>query len=246
MLFIVNGLMLTLFLLTTNIVLAKERLVVAAADYEPWTVVEKKHISGIDVELINMLAAKLGIEVSYYPCPWARCLKLAEQGDIDLISNAFKTSERQKYLSYLEPAYINGTYRVFYLNNASDIEITRLEDLHELDIGVRPNVKYFEQFDLNTSLKKVTIMQEEQLIGLLLKERIDVFIGQEDVIDYVLRKNNLSSQVKKAKYRVLVQNKGFMALSKKSKLLYLKPQLENTLQELIRDEVLTTIKLGYQ
>lgn len=226
--------------------LAKEKLVVAVSNFEPWTIVTSDSVTGIDMQLIDRLAAMQNLDVVHFKCPWVRCLQLLKVGQIDIVSNIFHSEERAEYLSYFKSPYIHGNNRIFYINNSGNIKIESPNDLTSLRVGLRRGVKYFNDFDKNNKLDKVYVNHNTQLINMLLKFRLDTFIGQEDVVDYLLLKKGLSKQIGKATYKHFQVDKGYLAFSKLSKLLHLKPEMENNLRQLIEDKTIIKIKEQYR
>lgn len=225
---------------------AKTKLVVAVSSFEPWTIINESGISGIDMELIEQLASYQNLEVSHLRCPWIRCLKLLEEGKADIVSSVFKSKEREQYLSYFKSPYVHGNNRIFYLNKNTNITINSIEDLSSLRVGLRRGIKYFPEFDQQTQMNRELVNDNNQLIQMLLKNRIDTFIGQEDVVDYFLLKRNLTQYIKKANYKYFQVDEGYLAFSKKSKLLHLQPEMEKNLTLLINSNILEKLKDKYR
>lgn len=225
---------------------ANNTLSFAVSSFEPWTIVSDDKVSGIDPDLIRRLAQLQGLEVKFYACPWARCLQLVKEGKIDVVSSVFYTKERAEYLSYFTAPYIHGNYQAFYLNAATDFDINGFEQLKTLQIGTRRDVKYFPRFDQDKELTKRSVTYDKQLISMLLRKRIDTFIGQEEVMDYLLRKYQVSDKIKKASYKVYQVDNGYFAFSKKSKLLPLQAQMEKNLNSLIEQGVMEELYEKYQ
>ena len=211
----------------------EDKLVVALSNFSPWTVVEGRKVTGIDIELIDAMTANQPIKVEYFRCPWARCLELMRQGKIDLASNLFWSAERAAFLDYFKQPYVQGSYRAFYLHRSSGATISNYEDLSSLAIGTRIGMRYFEKFDQDIQLKKVPLATDAQLIEMLKHQRLDAMIGQEDVIDYMLLTSKLTREITKAKFKHFVAEPGYMVMSKKSSVLHLKTTLEERLNHLV-------------
>ncbi|WP_206486496.1 transporter substrate-binding domain-containing protein [Thalassotalea sp. G2M2-11] len=225
---------------------AKTELVVAVSSFEPWTIIAGEKATGIDMELVEKLAQMQNLTVKYSHCPWVRCLHLLRQGEIDLVTNVFYSTERENYLNYFAQPYIHGNYHTFYINRASDFTINQFNDLLPLTIGVRRNVNYFPKFDRYQGLKKKKLTYDIQLINMLKANRIDVMIGEEDVMDYLLSKHDERGQIVKTNYRVYQQDVGFFAFSKKSNLLHLQAKMEANLVTLVEQNYLQALRQKYQ
>ena len=218
----------------------------AVSAFPPWTIIQEEKISGIDVDIVKLVGNKLNIKIEFYPCPWARCLNLLEQGEIDLASNLFKTPEREGYLSYFSEPYIKGTYRLFYLNKSTGVKITQFEDLIGKTVGQIAGMQYFPRFDTNQSINKLKVATRTQLIGMLLKHRIDAFIGQEDVMDHQLNVLNYETQITKSLYRQFVSEPGYFAFSKKSNMLGVQVKFERELQTLLNNGSIEEVIISYK
>ena len=76
---------------------------------------------------------------------------------------------------------------VFYLRAKADFDIKHYRDLLGKSIGVNRDSSYFIRFDNDTDLRKAVLSEESKLIELLIKRRIDTFIGTASSIDYLLQ-----------------------------------------------------------
>ena len=113
-------------------------------------------------------------------------------------------------------------------------------------IGARIGVSYFPKFDSDKTLNKVLVNTDKQLIEMLLLNRIDVFIGQQEVVNYELSLHDNAKKIMPAKYKKNVTENGFMAMSKSSKNLHLKDKIEQHLEKLVETGVLDKIIESYR
>ncbi len=76
---------------------AAELVVGISTGYPPYYYNEGSRHTGICVNLVNAVAKKMGLEVTYKVFPWKRLLLNAEKGDVDAIMPLFRTTaEYQK------------------------------------------------------------------------------------------------------------------------------------------------------
>lgn len=211
----VLALIFMLFLTTFNAVKADE-LVVAIDHYPPWSIIDQTPYRGIDVEIINTLADDLSLTIKYVTCPFKRCLAMMENGQVDFMPGLFKTPEREKYMTFIEPAYFDDPPKVFYTNKNSSKKIERYQDLKTLTIGVKRGASYFEKFDKDTNLEKFVVTEDIQLLKLLKIGRIDTFISTESFADYLIAKNGFTGAFSKASFHYGQGDVSYLALSKKS------------------------------
>ena len=100
-----------------------------------------------DVAIARTLFMSIGYSVTFEKCPWARCLKLMETGEIDVLANVFITPEREKFMWYgYEPVFDFQQY--FYVKADSSISyFGDFSSLSEYIIGIRGGFSYGDAFD---------------------------------------------------------------------------------------------------
>lgn len=186
-------------------------------DYPPW----EKNVSGkpvgINIDIMNALADRLGFEVVYRPYPFKRVLVLLESGEIDMTGGLARSAEREAYARYLEPSY-QKTIRVFIIRRESGIRLRTYADLIPLRIGVRAGNRLYEPFDSDPRLMKVEAHSVDQLFQMLLAGRTDVIVGGSIQLRHAAKVSGYASKVKLAPYTVETQDGGFFALSRASAL----------------------------
>lgn len=216
----------------------RPNLTVAVHKYDPWHIIDNNQYSGITLDYLKLLAERSDITLTFVECPFARCLKLAQLGEVDLLASIFKSESRQQYLQYLEPALPIENHHVFYYLDSSSIDINKYSDLSSLTIGTLNGAVYFDRFDKDTNLVKVPFINQQTLYEMVLKRRLDAFIANEIAMDYLLKKNNVTQSFKKSSFRQIYKKDGYIALSKKSRYLLLVPILEHNAQQLKAEGVM--------
>jgi len=127
----------------------------------------------------------LGYEVTVVFVPWARALKMTEEGMFEVLAGVYFSEERNKKLAFSEP--ITTTDILFYKLKSSDISYDgNLNSLKELRIGVVRNYIYSNEFDEANYLEKMIALNPKNNIELLLAERVDLIVGSRKAIDFLL------------------------------------------------------------
>ena len=233
-----NGLLVVIyFALTTLKTVNAEELIVAIDHYPPWTIIDSKPYRGIDVDIIKLLAADLSITVKFVTCPFKRCLAMMENGQADFMPGLLKTSEREKYMAFIEPAYFDDPPKVFYINNASSKKIDNYEDLKTLTIGVKRGASYFEKFDKDPQLNKFVVTEDIQLLKLLKIGRIDTFISTESLADYLIAKEGFGGEFIKAPFHYGLGDVSYLTLSKKSKFVKKKKMFQQAVKNAVDNDI---------
>lgn len=209
------------FLISSILVLVSsfasaEKLVVGADSWEPFRFIGKDSVTGIDNELLKKLSSHIDIEVEYLKCPWKRCLKMMESGQLDAMTGLAWRKERAEYITYTEPHYYSCTTQL-YVKKGYKHKIQKHQDLHNLTVGIVGGSAYYEAFDKDILINKMSMAQESILPDLLLKNRIDSFIGTDCQVDYELAESGLSDQIEKSDFNPGNEVKLYLGLSSKSK-----------------------------
>jgi polar amino acid transport system substrate-binding protein len=197
---------------------------------------ENASLSGIDVEIVQEIARRLGLRVQYLTCTWARCLELMKNGEADLLSSAYRKPEREVYMLYFRQPYLTQLPIAFYYLKGKNYSVADYEDLYQFNsIGVLNEASYFELFDQDTHVKKFSVTSQDQLFPMLLAGRLEVIAGYVPTENYQLVVNGYRDQVERSKYEYQEQALVYMTLSKKSPFAVHLEQFDQVNQQL-RDE----------
>ncbi|WP_022661334.1 substrate-binding periplasmic protein [Paucidesulfovibrio longus] len=224
---------------------AGQSLSVATDYWPPFRIRGPEGLGGIDVDLMNVLSKRLGIEMKFEIMPWARCLVNMEGGSVDLMTGLARTPEREVYVRYAKEPYYMCAPAFYRLADAKDGEVGTYGDLRGLRIGFTRGSAYFDPFDSDEGLSKVMVAQEQMLIDMLLEEHIDVFVGTDCQVDYHLRQLGLLSRIVKTKYHPDERIKLYLGVSRRSPNVALFDALERELRRMVDDGTVDRIVSGY-
>lgn len=199
---------------------------------------------GIDRAIMTEVANRLDLELQPQACPWRRCLKMLETGDIDIMTSIAYTAERAEYAHYIKPAYSRVT-PVFYYNRKSPVTIAGYSDLQDLTLGAVVDSRYFEPFDSDTSLEKFEATSEILLIRMLAAQRVDAIIGSDANADYQIRRAGLGNIIVKAPYRTGNRNDIHLAVSRNSSLMTRLEQLSQIMTDLHSEGFIARVHQEY-
>ena len=166
----------------------------ASPSWVPSTWETDNSIEGLFVDVLNDFASQAGYEIQYQKMnAWARCLRQAERGDIDIVLGAYKTTERQVWGEYSD-AINHDLTRVFAVEER--LSIRGIKDLVPYRGGIRIGDSYGAQMD-DFIIRQgkvpnaiVRLNSEENIIKMLASYRLDYFPGVE---------GNVYSQIAKLK-----------------------------------------------
>ncbi len=95
---------------------------------------EKAEIVGFDIEVVQAIADKAGIEVKFINTPWEGIFTTLDQGDRDLLVSAITiTDERRQSMDFSDP-YFNAQQLIAV---KADSKIAKFADLKKLKVGVQ-------------------------------------------------------------------------------------------------------------
>jgi polar amino acid transport system substrate-binding protein len=206
---------------------SKDTIMVATHIFPPMVYIENEQFKGKNVEVMRLLAKRMNKNVEFIYCPFARCLLMTYQGQADMMVGIYKTDERQVNLDYVDQPFSSMSTPVrFYLANDSSILLNDYDDLKELSIGVLRGASYFPRFDQDTTLNKVEMTTHKQLIDMLLKRRIDTFLGREISIKTRMPSDIYNNEFKLAPYIYSKKLDSYIVISKKSPLINELPEFK--------------------
>ncbi|MGG2399111.1 substrate-binding periplasmic protein [Pseudomonas sp. SH1-B] len=200
-------------------------------------------LQGLDIDLLEELSRRTGLRFDVQRAPWARGLAALEQGTADMMTGLARTPERERYIQYLDVPYYACSPRLY----ASPVQAMRLRDysaLRGLRIGYVLESVYFQPFDDDQSLDKVGVSNESQLLGMLVRGRIDALVGTDCQVDYALLDPRFAGRIVKAAYDPETRTDLYIGFSRKR--LERMPQLAAALQSLLREGWVANAALRYQ
>ncbi len=178
---------------------------------------EGSRMSGIDVDIVKEIAKRGGYELRFIRAPWKRALELMRSGDADILSSAYLTPERKKFMQYFDRPYLRSLPIAFYYKNNSGIRIDKFTDLYRYsDIGVLRGASYFKRFDTDPKIQKVEITTQEQLYPMLMHDRIKLMAGYIPTENYFILKYGYQNVIQRSDYIYNEPSNVYMAISRKS------------------------------
>ena len=114
---------------------AKVYVVGTDAAYAPFeSQNDKGEIVGFDVEVVQAVAKKAGIEVKFVNTPWEGIFNTLAQGDRDLVVSAVTiTAERKQTMDFSDP-YFDAQQLIAVKENS---KVSKFADLKKLKVGVQ-------------------------------------------------------------------------------------------------------------
>jgi len=134
--------------------------------------------TGIDIDLVRELERRLGVEIVVRSAPWSRCLEMVRLAQTDILTGVAWTPERAASMRFVPTSY-SEVRPAFYARTGAGASVRRYADLLGKSIGQSINSAYFEPFNSDGRLEKVSVRDEETILRMLADGRIDLAVGTE-------------------------------------------------------------------
>ncbi|MCE0557649.1 MULTISPECIES: transporter substrate-binding domain-containing protein [unclassified Motilimonas] len=221
-------------------------VIVATDEWPPFRIsIDKKGgFTGFDIDLLQALSAKTGIQFNVKRYPWARALSHMEIGQVDMMVGLAKTAEREQFIDYIPTSYYHCR-PAFYTQKDIPKPINSYQDLYFYRVGYVLDSAYFEPFDSDDAMVKHGVPTEIQLLRMAKKGHLEVFIGTDCQVEYEINKRGLWQQLSKAAYQPKQDLALYIGFSKLSNHRYLSSKIEQALKELMIEPEFTEIKARY-
>jgi len=161
---------------------------------------------GTKTEIVLALAKAKGFKAEVQILPWARCQEEVKKGRIDAILPLFKTPEREEFLQFSQKVMEQDSaffYRKTQFKNG--LKWNRFQDLKTYRLGM------VRESSIDKTLEDVFTSDERQifrahdaknLIQLLTAERVDLIALDRLVGSFLIRENNLQSQLESSRQKI--------------------------------------------
>lgn len=190
-----------------------------------------KVLGGLKAELLDEIADRLGWKVEHSYCPFQRCLRSMQSGDLDIMVFIAVNEERREYLDFVQIWSIPRKIP-FYMMDGQQHRLQRFEDLYQLRVGVVNGFAYFKRFDTDPMIKKVVVQHERQLPRMIIAGRIDAYIAFDQRRESLLQQH---PQLVSPPFSHGFSDTALFAISKHSPLALRADELERAALSVIKD-----------
>ncbi|WP_417566519.1 substrate-binding periplasmic protein [Marinobacter sp.] len=146
-------------------------------------------IGGYAVDFMNELSGRIARPVELRILPWLRCLKMAEDGDVDGIMLLTENEERKQFLLMSRPIISDANLLWYRSDSPHARPRSTFADLQGLRIGVVTGFNYGEPFNAAVVQLNLTVDEAPSILSnfrRLDRDWIDVFLVNRMAADYAL------------------------------------------------------------
>ncbi|OOE67489.1 hypothetical protein BZG25_00265 [Salinivibrio sp. ML198] len=152
------------------------------AGWPPYTFEKGGQVQGYDVDVLDAIFGKEGVDVSVEMPPWKRCVLQTKAGNYDIALSASYSEERDKnylltdYYYTLQPSYIYSTSQ-----HPNGLNINSVDDLNGLRMCGLLGYNY-TGFGVDDSKVRKSAKSFEQLVQKTEAGRCDVFLARYEIL----------------------------------------------------------------
>lgn len=168
--------------------------VAAETDWFPFDFVgENKKHDGLSKDILELIAKKTGLHFDIIPDVWSNSLAKVENKTLDLLPALFKTSKREKNLTFSQPYYHPAIY--FYTHTHSNLLPNSKISQNKIALvrGYAASQAIIKKYPEMKIIYTDTIAQA---IELLKQQKVDLIVGAQSVINYEKNKKNIINIIK--------------------------------------------------
>jgi PAS domain S-box-containing protein len=161
-----------------------EIVFVSQPDYAPFEFSSKKHIGGMNVELVQWMAADMGFKARFEVATLDEALKMVQFGEADVITSLIYTDERADLFGFTHP--IKHVPITLYVRNDRD-DIFSIYDLEDLRVAVKGSSRALETLqrrNIRCGIRFVATTEES--VNLVIGGNVDAMIGNDLVTQHYM------------------------------------------------------------
>jgi polar amino acid transport system substrate-binding protein len=218
-------------LLASSLCAQAQPLQVCTNEWPPYTLLEDGQVRGIDADLLHLALSNLGISYNITLEPWRRCLYKMNEGQLDILLDAFYSEERVKNMLFPSEPMAESAMVLFYAT-ARPHRINSVEELSGLRVGTEPGYAYRdESFASGSHFIREDAPTLEANFGKLLLGRVDLVITDRAVGLYTANSLGMQNAIG-FNSQPLYSDRVYAAFSRKPSTAALLPRFEAELKRL--------------
>lgn len=193
-------LIILIFIIPKPLLAYGEDIIIIGGDrnYPPYEYIDENgDYRGFNVDIMRALAIELGIDIRFKPMDWKSAIKALENGEIDAIQGMSYNEDRAKKYEFSEK-HLENSLIYFVPKEASFI--FELSDLKGKKVAVQRNDLAENVLSQVDNVDIVMLLDLEEALDKLVNKEVDVVLGSKLVGTYIIRKKDLSDEIKMVGY----------------------------------------------
>jgi|GEM_PF-690611 len=154
-------------------------------DYEPMDFNIENQPIGYSIDLLNILANSVGLEVKYHTNTWTGLLKDLDEEKIDLMHTIYKTKKRENSMYFSIPYLVGNNC---FIIRKEDQHITDIKMLYGKKVAVSKGWEEETIINKYPQIKKVYIGSLKEKLEALSMGKVDAILNDENIANYYIKK----------------------------------------------------------
>ena len=157
----------------------------------PFNFAEHGRPKGFSIDYMRLLAEKIGLQIEFVTGPtWDAFLGMMKTGELDVMLNIAKTTEREAYLAYT-PEYVTLTQTLY---TRDDFPLVRsIEDLYGKRIAVPKGFYIAELLKPYPQVEIVTVRDIVEAIHFVSVGKADALYDIMPAVNYLTKKHQITN-----------------------------------------------------
>lgn len=157
------------------------RIARGSDEYPPYEMRLDGKLTGLHVEVVQAVAAKIGLTVKWEELPWVRAQKCVEDKECDAITYISPTAEREKWASFLPGNVLSKVEKRFMIHKSNSDKLVYKGNAQEFlaDKTVVVVAGYNHGPDI-AKAKKYEVKNLPTLVSMIVEKRNDVAVISND------------------------------------------------------------------
>ncbi|WP_077755790.1 substrate-binding periplasmic protein [Shewanella psychrophila] len=170
--------------------------VIKLAAEDNWAPFANASGTGISHTIINSAFSRVGVEVESIVVPYSRAVVMAKKGLVEGVFNLVKEKSTEDHFVFGEQALFSATAS-FYQNAKMPIQaVDKWKLPPNTKVGIIEGYEYGDELNLLPNVQIFELSNHNQLINLLLLDRIDLAIMYDLVADQYIQRMGVTADIK--------------------------------------------------
>ncbi len=161
-------------------------------DWPPFDFMRNNLPTGYSIDLIDLLAKKIGIEIEYVNGhSWSELVEMFKKGEIDMLHSLYKNKEREK-IGYFTDSYFNNLNYFVVRDDFKDIDT--FEDIKNLKIAKAKGYAISNYLTKNyPNIEVIDVKNSIQALEYVNFGKADIAIESKAVSNYIIDQYNFKN-----------------------------------------------------
>ena len=182
----------------------------------PYSYLQDGEITGINVELVNMLCQRLELSCTISLLPWRRSFELAQQQSYSGVFSTSRTEARESLFQWIGPIASDWGY-LFRLKGRTEVNPSNLDQAKAFKLAVaRGDVyeSYFQSRGFEYGISMIDFATKTEPVPLFLQGRIDLLVGSKRALRNWMLEHQVPADMAEPLFKLRNVGDNYLALNR--------------------------------